>query len=87
MLVVLVEVLGSQFQAVGAAGHRGGVVGVDRVHAVVAAQGIVARGVVDYGIVLVRRVVRFLVHQGENCETLAGWDGVLKAQSSLRKSE
>ena len=30
VLVVLVEVLGSQLQAVDAAGHRGGVVGEDR---------------------------------------------------------
>ena len=61
VLVVLFEVLGSQFQAVGAAGHRGGVVGVDGVHAVVAAQRVVARGVVDYGIVFVRHVITLIV--------------------------
>ena len=33
VLVVLIEFLGSQFQAVGASGHQGRVVGVDRGHA------------------------------------------------------
>ena len=70
MLVVLVEVLSHQLQAVGAAGHQGRVVRVDRGHALGPAEWMVARGVVDSGIVSVRHVItlRFLVHQGRTVE-------------------
>ena len=53
VLVVLDEVLGSQFQAVDAAGHQGRVVGVDRGQALDPSERMVAGGVVDYGIVSV----------------------------------
>ena len=58
VLVVLVEVLGSQLQAVGAAGHRGGVVREDRGQALGPAEQMVIGGVVDHAILFVRRVVR-----------------------------
>ena len=53
MLVVLDEVLGSQFQAVDAAGHQGRVVREDRGQALGPAERMVAGGVVDCGIVSV----------------------------------
>ena len=74
MLVVLDEVLGSQFQAVGAAGHQGRVVRVDRGHALGPAEWMFARGVVDYGIVFVRHTItlRSLVYQGRLAEAFQG---------------
>ena len=66
VLVVVVQALGHQLQAVAAAVAGGRVVGVDRGHAVVPAQGAVPGAVVDHPAVFVRRVVplRSLVHQG-----------------------
>ena len=58
VLVVLVEVLGSQLQAVDAAGHRGGVVREDRGQTLGPAERMVVGGVVDHAILFVRRVVR-----------------------------
>ena len=53
VVVVILNVLGHQLQAVGAAGHPSGVVRVHGGHGVVAAQGPVPGAVVDYGIVSV----------------------------------
>ena len=74
VLVVLVQVLGSQFQAVGASGHQGRVVCEDRGHGVVAAQGAVPGAVVDHPAVFVRRIVslRSLVHQGRRLKAFRG---------------
>ena len=74
VLVVLVQVLGSQLQAVGASGHQGRVVRVDRGHTLGPAEWMFARGVVDYGIVFVRHTIplRSLVHQGRRLKAFRG---------------
>ena len=74
VLVVLVQVLRNQFQAVGASGHQGRVVRVDRGHALGPAEWMFARGVVDYGIVFVRHAItlRSLVHQGRRLKAFRG---------------
>ena len=74
VLVVVAWVLGHQLQAIAAAGHQGGVVGVDRGHAVVPAQGAVPGAVVDHPAVFVRCVVqlRSLVHQGRRLKAFRG---------------
>ena len=74
VLVVVAWVLGHQLQAFAAAGHQGSVVGVDRGHGVVAAEGAFAGAVVDHSAVFIRRVVplRSLVHQGRRLKAFRG---------------
>ena len=72
--VMVLQVLRHEFQAVLASLHLVGIVGVDRGHAVVPAQGAVPGAVVDHPAVFVRRVVplRSLVRQGRLAEAFRG---------------
>ena len=86
VIVVVLQVLCHQLQALGAAGHPSGVVCVDRGDALVPAERPVSGGVVDHAAFFVRCVVRLrsMINQGRVVEVF--WH-VVKPSSWVAEGE